>query len=198
MSDTQTEPMQVWADWVCPFCYMNWAAYQQAEAVPQVVWRAYELRPGGVLPPPEVAEMIAQRWPAVQEKGRAFGAEIRSYHFGVDSRPAHRAYKLVRELAPERAAAFGTALYEAYFRDDLDIGDSAVLRTLAERIGLSDARLGERLAVGRGLHAVLADEAEARSLGITSIPALLQPDGTRAQGPRLPDEWAALAGEVAS
>lgn len=181
----------VFSDFVCPFCYMNWESLHRAreQVEVEIEWRAFELRPGGALPPDEVAAMIAERWPTVRERGATFGAEIRSYHFGVDSRPAHRAFKIVRALAPAQAESFGRALYRAYFRDDRDIGDAEVLAALAEGVGVNAEELCARLDAGEALDEVIADEQAAEALGVTSIPTTLFPSGERVQGPQPAEAW---------
>src|SRR5688572_10017149 len=93
----------------------------------EVEWKAFEQRPGGGTPEPEYARLIEERWPRTVEMGRRFGVEMRTHRFGVDTRLAHRAYKIVQRLAPARADAYNKGLYEAHFVEDRDLSAPEVL-----------------------------------------------------------------------
>ena len=62
------------------------------------------------------------------------------------------------------------ALQQAYFTRGLDIGSRPVLAAIAGSIGLNETAAGAYLESQAGTSAVNADLAEARELGISSVP----------------------------
>lgn len=107
----------VYSDYVCPYCYMGYASLQQvaAEQPLDIEWRAYELRAGGEEPPPAYKARIEEHWPQTRRMAEEYGLDLRALRFGIDSRPAHQAYKIVQGLAPEQAAAFHEALFAGHW-----------------------------------------------------------------------------------
>ena len=61
-------------------------------------------------------------------------------------------------------------MYAAHFQQGLALDDHAVLVDLATGVGLSPNRIGEVLASDEFAAEVRADEAEARSIGVTGVP----------------------------
>ena len=68
--------------------------------------------------------------------------------------------------------AMHRAIFEAFFRKGLDIGDADVLADLAGSIGLDPALLKRALQAGTYLGPVLQQEQLARKLGVTGVPAM--------------------------
>ena len=69
-------------------------------------------------------------------------------------------------------AFFGQAM-KAYWEEGADLGDMAVLKSLAKRSALDWAVLKHRLESGHYREQVLAQHRDAVSLGIRGIPAFL-------------------------
>ncbi len=162
-----------------------------------VEWRAFELRPQGGPPmDPAYRKRIEESWPRVQAMGREFGVEMKSHRFGVNTRSAHQAYKIVQRLAPEQADAFNTAIYRAYFEEDQDIGDAEVLVALAESLGIDGAALRERLEAGEALEEVVAEEELAYMSGISGVPAQVFMDKYLVSGVRPPEYIEAVVEQI--
>jgi predicted DsbA family dithiol-disulfide isomerase len=163
----------------------------------EVEWRAFELRPAGA-PPPDARyiEMVKGSWPRVIAMGQQYGIEMKSHRFGIDTRPAHRAFKIVQGLAPVQAEAFHMALFRAYFEEDQNIGDPAVLVSLANALGLDAGAVAQGLATGAALDEVLRDEQEAHESGITGVPAFIFMDKYLLSGVRPPEEMRAIIEQI--
>lgn len=163
----------------------------------EITWRAFELRPAGSPPmDPSYKAMIEANWPRVVAMGREYGIEMRSHRFGVNTRPAHRAFKLVQHLAPEQAPAYNMALFRAYFEADKDIGDVSVLASLADELGVDGTALRERLATDEAEAQVLQEETEAHASGITGVPALVFENKYLLSGVRPPEEIEAAVAQI--
>ncbi len=142
-----------------------------------VEWQPFELHPEI---PPEGRELGS--------RGAAYYANLTSLaqQEGLALRPPTRASNSHRSLeAAEFArdqglfAPFHTALFEAYFGHDRDIGDVDVLADIAEANGLDSAALREALESKR--YAALVDERtdEARHSDITGTPTFVFQSGDR-------------------
>ena len=133
--------------------------------------------------------------PEIPLEGRALGSRSAAYYANLTSlaqqegltlRPPTRASNSHRsleagEFAREHGAfaPFHTALFEAYFGHDRDIGDIDVLADIAEANGLDPAALREALESKR--YAALVDErtGEARHSDITGTPTFVFQSGER-------------------
>ncbi|HJT96856.1 MAG TPA: DsbA family protein, partial [Rhodanobacteraceae bacterium] len=117
--NTSTTPIRidVWSDFVCPFCFIGSLRLDQlAEKRPiDVIWHAFMLRPPGApAMTDEKRAMIAAYEPKVRAQIREeFGLDIERGPVGAQTFAAHHAMKqAVRE---GRGAAFHDAVLRAYW-----------------------------------------------------------------------------------
>lgn len=168
--------IDVWSDYVCPFCYLELPPLQalQAEMGERLLvrWRAFELRPE---PEPTLdpdAPYLHRVWgQSVYPMAAERGMTLRLPPVQPRSRPAHEAAAFAR--AGGAFDAMHLALFRAFFEEGRDIGDVAVLADLAEGVGLPGGELRSALAAGRHREEVLADQGLARRLGLRGVPALV-------------------------
>ncbi len=85
--------------------------------------------------------------------------------------PSLEATEFAREVGMDQA--FFDQTMKAYWEEGLNLGDMAVLESLASRSGLDWTVLQPRLESGHYREQVLAQHREAISLGIRGIPAFL-------------------------
>lgn len=161
-----------------------------------IEWKAFELRPGGSRPDPQYAQMIQSRWPQTIEMGRQYGVEMKTHSFGIDTRPAHRALKIVQQLAPEQTEAFNVAIFEAYFQEDHNIGEVEVLVGLANELGVDGERLRQRMMTEEALQEVLADEEFAFENGIGGVPAFIFMDKYLMTGVCKPEQIVTIVEQI--
>ena len=173
--------VEIWSDVVCPWCYVGArrfsAALDRFDGDVDVSYRAFELDP--TVPPGgmDLAEYLARKFgsPAALDgvRGRLarVGAEV-----GIDFRwdgqrrvntfDAHRLAVWADEAGgPGVRAALEQRLFRAYFTDNDDVSDHAVLSGLAADVDLDHAAAAEALATGAGADRVRAEEARATELG---------------------------------
>ncbi len=180
--------IDVWADVVCPFCYLGsrqldlaLAAFEHREEV--VVRRhAYELNPRSPARfDKSLDELVADRYDMPVERARQFHArlEARAEELGMtwsfkDAKPANTfdAHRLIALAATQGLAGeISERLFRAYFSEGLLPSDRAQLSALAAEVGVGDADL--LWATNAFACDVGADESSADQLGITGVPALL-------------------------
>jgi len=172
----QPVQIEVWSDYVCPFCYMVEPVLEQLRQeygdTVQVHWRAFELRPEPTPTLEPAGEYLRNTWerivyPMAAERGMT----LRLPPVQPRSRKAFEAAEFAREAG--QFDAFHRALFQAFFQEGRDIGDLAVLSALAASVGLDAEELGRALAEGRYTERVLRDQELARTLSLTGVPAML-------------------------
>ncbi|MFC6904749.1 DsbA family oxidoreductase [Halalkalicoccus tibetensis] len=203
MSETTSreERLTVYADYVCPFCYLGRQSLEQyresRENRVEIDWQPFDLRsdkrgPDGEIdhsvPDGKDEEYFEQARENVRRLQEEYGVEMaQEIATEVDSLPAQAASLYVKEAHPDRWEAFDGAIYAALWKEGRDIGDRDVLSELAEEVGLDpeavldaidDEDLRERLD-GRF--------AEARERGVTGVPTFAY-EGYAARGAVPPEQ----------
>ncbi len=175
---SQEFTIDVWSDFVCPWCYLGATTLQQLEESHQVKvrWHSFELRPEGSPPIPEwYMEKIKQMRPQFKAIAKErYDIDIQQGQFGINSRPALIGMKYAEQQG--KGDAYHQRVFEAYFQDALNIEDINVLRKIVTDIGL-DADLFEQALRDPKLDAqVSADVKTASDYGITGVPAMVLVD----------------------
>ena len=179
--------VEIWSDVACPWCYIGkrrfekaLARFEHADDV-EVVWRSFELDPGA--PPVRTeshAEHLARKYGVSPAQVEAMDARLigearkegLEFHLaeskGGNTFDAHRLIHFAAESG--RAGEMKERLMRAYFTDGVAIGERAELVRLAVEAGLDEAEVKATLSSDRLADEVRADEARARSFGISGVP----------------------------
>lgn len=177
--------VDVYADPVCPWCYLGKGRLERALAgrPAEWHWRPFLLNPdvpaGGIdrqlylnarFGSSERARQIDRAVEdAAARDGIALALErIRRVPSTVD---AHRLIRLAARHG--RADTVMARLFAAYFSEGLEIDDHAVLAAIAANAGLDPAEVHAHLASTDDRGAVLAAAAQARRAGIQAIPCFV-------------------------
>lgn len=138
----------------------------------EVVWRAFELRPEPVPALDPKGEYLTRVWrDSVYPLSERLGVTMRLPPLQPRSRRAHEAAHWARTLA--RFDEYNAMIFRAFFERGEDIGDVEVLVRLADELKL-DGRLLRAALEGREYeNSVLADEREAKMLGVSGVPAFV-------------------------
>ena len=177
--------IDVYADVVCPWCYIGERRLERALAERPGLWverrwRPFQLQPampaGGV----PWAEFARRKFGGVERAGAAFaqvvaaGAEdgIRFAFDHVASAPntvdAHRL--ILWAGGHGRQWETAEALFAAYFEGGRDLNNLDHLVAVAESAGLDPAAARAHLASDEGRADVAASQEEATQLGISGVP----------------------------
>ena len=186
----RTVHVEIWSDIACPWCYIGkrrfataLAAFGHREHV-EVTWRSYELSPGTPVGPgtPEIDMLARLKGIPHEDVERMFAhvtevaaGEGLAYDFpralAVNTFAAHRLVHLARTTGGSALAERTLdALFSAHFEHGADLGDDEELVRIVSGAGLDAAAARAALADGTGTEAVRADEAQARTLGVTGVP----------------------------
>ena len=168
--------VQVWSDFVCPFCMI--AEQPLLDAVRafglpvDIEWMPFELRP---YPTPTLRpedSYLQTVWPqSVYPVAERFGVELRLP--SVSPQPytalAWQGYQFARTTG--RGHVYNDLVLRAFFQEDQDIGRIDVLTKIAQRAGLDPADFDAALRDGRYREAHERALAMARAQGVNSVPA---------------------------
>jgi predicted DsbA family dithiol-disulfide isomerase len=195
VSDPPDGTIAVYADYVCPFCFLGRESLRRYAASrtdpPTVAWRPFDLRadrrgPDGGLRPSgdgtddayydRVRENVARL-------AERYGVEMaREVATGIDSLPAQRlSYRLAREHPYETWLAFDEAVYEALWLADEPIDEPDLLVELAVDAGVDATDARSTLDDDDALAALQAAFEDARRAGVTGVPTFVA-GGERARG----------------
>jgi predicted DsbA family dithiol-disulfide isomerase len=182
--------LELWSDVVCPWCYVGRSRLARAieasaarEAV-QLTHRAFQLDPRAPrdrtrsrremlmakyrLSEPEVVAMDARMAATAAAEGLAY--QVTDGRTG-NTFDAHRLLHLA--AAHDRGGALLDRMYVAYFAEGRSLFDHGSLAGLAGEAGLEAADVRAVLDSDAYAPEVEADQAHARTLGLSGVPFLL-------------------------
>ncbi|MXR52456.1 thioredoxin domain-containing protein [Halovenus sp. WSH3] len=159
MSQQATDAVVVYADYVCPFCYLGYESldqYQdQREQPVPTDWHPFDLRsrqrrPDGTIDHSvdngKDEEYYEQAKQNVERLADEYGVEMdEPLKKNVDSYDAQRVAYRVREEHPEQFEQFHRSVFDALWEDDRDIGRQDVLEDLAEAADVPPEVVSETL-----------------------------------------------------
>jgi predicted DsbA family dithiol-disulfide isomerase len=178
--------VDIWSDIVCPWCYIGKRRFEvglgefdHRDEV-EVVYHAFELDPSiAAGPGTPILELLAAKYGMSPQQAAQAEESIaaKAADDGLTFNPnrvmgnTFDAHRLVR-LGQDRGAQGPVLqrLYEAYFGEGRPVFGVPELTELAQEAGLDPARAREMLSGDDYAADVRADEAQARSLGISGVP----------------------------
>jgi predicted DsbA family dithiol-disulfide isomerase len=172
-----TPTMDVYFDYVCPFCLLAEDTITEVadEHGVDVEWHPYELRPSpNPTLRPEDAYLPAIWKRAVYPMAREKGIEITLPSASPQpySHTAFEGFQYAREHG--LGQTYNDRVLRAFFQQDLNIGQVDVLVDLAVELGMDGADFREALTSRRYADAHQRAFAHARDdLGITAVPTVL-------------------------
>jgi predicted DsbA family dithiol-disulfide isomerase len=179
--------IEIWSDVVCPWCYIGkrhleaaLSTFEHRDDV-EVVYRSFELDPSAPEVPVETTvESLARKFGTdvagarelmARADGVAASVGLEFHHADAPHARTVTAHRLLHLAAAEgRQAELKEALLAAYFSRGENVGDHAVLRSVAVGAGLDPARVDEVLTSDEYADAVRADIDQARAYGATGVP----------------------------
>ncbi|WP_371396008.1 DsbA family protein [Fretibacter rubidus] len=177
------------SDIVCPWCWVGLRYFLQAkDYMPFAItlnWHPYMLDPhvpqGGV---PYSDYMKAKFGDGPSDKFKAMRAHLEEIgpQLGIDfqfssipMRPnTLNAHRVIRWASGQGLGTeMAEALFKAFFTDQRDVGDTAVLADLAGNVGLDKTLTAELLSTERDKAEVSADITHFQTLGISGVPTFI-------------------------
>ncbi|MEU5563075.1 DsbA family oxidoreductase [Micromonospora musae] len=201
--------IEIYADVVCPWCYIGKRRLEEAlasyDGEVTVRYRPFQLDPSPVSEPVPVVEALGARFggPAnarqmvARVTEAAAGAGLRLDYdraIAANTFDAHRLVAYATERG--RSGEMVEALYQAHFVGGIDIGSREALAGLAEQVGLDAADARRFLDSDEGTKEVAAELAKAHDLGISSVPMFVLAGKYGISGAQEPQTLLAALAEV--
>jgi len=213
---TDTAPViqiDIVSDVMCPWCIVGFRQLEQALAQTgvgaRVRWHPFELNPAM---PPEgqnLSEHIAEKYGSSAEQSAQTRAHLTAlgkslgiaFAFNPDSRivntfKAHQLLDYALSQGLQHPLKMG--LFEAYFTQQKDVSDTAVLLDLAETVGLERAAAAQVLESGQLSESVREKQQFWTSHGISGVPSMVFGGKYLVTGAQGAENYAELLKKVAT
>lgn len=209
--DTPLVSLDVISDPICPWCYIGKARLYAALAAHgsnpfDIFWRPFQLNPE--MPPGGMDRKTYLEAKFGAERAVAFYAQIaeaaadsglRVDFDCIDRTPntidAHRLIRWARAHGAQDQMT--DALFEAYFRDGLDLSDREVLAGTAAAAGMDADSVRARLQSDEDVDAVRAEDTQARDMGVNGVPCFIVGGTYVVNGAQPPELWTRVLEDIA-
>ena len=168
----------MFSDFVCPFCYIGFETVRklQPEFGFELEWKGFQIHPewpAEGMPASEYRrgmdpESRRMMWARIAGLGQTVGLEMRSPEILANSRLALEATQFALESG--HAEAFEQRVYEAYFKQGLNISKPQVLGEIVEALGLDSSELMAALESNRYSARLKTNAERAHELGVDGVP----------------------------
>ncbi|WP_226659676.1 DsbA family oxidoreductase [Pseudalkalibacillus hwajinpoensis] len=179
--------IEVWSDFVCPFCYIGKRRLEHALSTfphrdqVDVIFKSFELDPNAKESNGEsMAELLAAKYQVSLEQAQGMCENMRqqaagenlTYDFDkmipTNSFDAHRLVHYAKEYG--KGNEMSERLFYAFFTESKNIGDHETLALLGEDLGLKAIDIRQFLRTDEFTSQVRQDEAMGSQLGIQGVP----------------------------
>lgn len=180
--------IEVWADVVCPWCYIGKRRLQAAltergiaDEV-DIVHRAFQLDPTASTTTEPTVDHLAAKYGVSREQALDMMSDVTEvaategldYHLDRtmtgNTRDAHRLALWAQEQDPRVAQRLLEAMYSAYFEQGRGVFTTDDLVSLAAEVGLDANAARDMLAGTAYLDQVVQDQVLARTFGANGVP----------------------------
>jgi len=180
--------IDIFSDTICPWCLIGKRRLEKALAErpglePSIHWRAFQLNPMMPKAGMERQSYLSMKFGGAQNAGivydrirRAGAEEGVDFAFDAIVRTPNTvdSHRLIRWAAgQDRESETVEALFQAYFFRGEDIGAMAVLVAAAEAAGLDPAEARAFLESSALEAEIVAEDRQARGLGIDGVPCFI-------------------------
>ena len=180
--------IEVWADVVCPWCYIGKRRLQSALAERgiaddvEIIHRAFQLDPTASTTTAPTIDHLAAKYGVSRDEALAMMSNVTEvaagegleYHLDRtmtgNTRNAHRLVLWAQDQDPVAAQRLLEAMYSAYFEQGRGVFSTDDLVALAGESGLEADAAREMLAGSAYLDQVVEDQVLARTFGANGVP----------------------------
>ncbi len=194
--------IEIWSDVICPFCYIGKAnleeALAQTGAEAEITHRAFRLSPDEPIVP--VDQMLARKYgmTLAQVASNQANVEATAARAGLefhltntlsgDTTDAHRLIALAARQGKQGEVL--SRLYHAYFTENLNIFDRAVLHQLGAELGLAAADIEAAFASSEIDMQIALDQRQAQAIGVRGVPFVVIDGKFAVSGAQPPEAFA--------
>ena len=179
--------VEIWSDFVCPFCYMGKKRFELAlkkfkhKDKVEIIYRSYELNPNiEKVGNPNQVDSLMQKYGMEKEEVMSMlndivmqGSELGlEYNFeksiATNTMDAHRLFHYAKTKGD--VAPLINMLFKSHFTDGLNISDHKVLTNITQELGYNQEEVMQVLESDKYKEDVLEDELRARLVGVRGVP----------------------------
>lgn len=204
--------LDIFSDPVCPWCmigkaYLDRALEKVGDHPFRIEWHPFMLNPDLPTEGVDRRDFLEARFGGQMEAAKAYtrvmeAATFAGVEFNLEKMRVQpntlNAHRLIHWAGLEGCqTAVVSALFKAYFRDGLDIGNSEVLADLAAAAGMDRAATLRLLASDADREDIFSRAMDARRKGVQSVPSFLIAREYVVTGAQPVETWISIAEEIA-
>lgn len=179
--------VEIWLDFVCPFCYLGKAKFEKAlekfsgkENV-DIIYKSFELDPNASkMYNGTMSELISKKYgitiKEAQENNERLTAQAKEVGLvfnlekaiPVNTFYAHRLLQSAKEIGKDSDIV--NLIFKAYFTDAKNIADIDTLAQISKEAGLKEEAVRVILNSDKYTDKVRKDEKQSQDIGITGVP----------------------------
>lgn len=179
--------LQIWSDYACPYCYIGKRHLQQALAEfehaddVEVIFRTFELDPTAAR---QAVHTTQQRLELKYRKSPEATQDMINHIIAAGNRAGlemkYRTARYTNTFDAHRLTRYAQTkglgleiterLFHAYFSENLELADHAVLLKIATGLGLDHGETQAMLKSDEFAATARAEEAQAMQLGVNAVP----------------------------
>jgi len=171
------QPLRIFFDFSCPYCYLAWGYFKKIRERAELNddWVSWEIHPEVPKEGSNIQDILqgvdlAERRRKLNALGEPVGLTPGEKDFVPNTRWVLSAVEVAREN--KKLHAWIDAVYYASFVDKKNIGDMAVILTIATQVGLDEAVLRQSLESGCYESVLLEHERECSEKKIEWVPTV--------------------------
>ena len=204
--------IDIFSDPICPWCFIGKRRLERALRSrpglrPTVAWRAFQLNPAMPKDGMDRQHYLSAKFGSAAEAQRLYGhiaqvgltedIEFRFDRIAVtpNTVDAHRLIRLAGDN--DQASEMAEALFHAYFLEGRNIGDRAMLTSIAAEVGLDRQTAESYLASGEDADAIRGEDLHGRQLGIEGVPYFIVDGRYALSGAQEPEAFFSIFDMVA-
>ncbi|OSP55476.1 DsbA family oxidoreductase [Pseudoruegeria sp. SK021] len=203
--------LDIFSDPICPWCYigktnLDRALAQQTDQPFEIEWHPFQLNPDMPREGMDRRDYLETKFGGKQNAVRVYAQIAEAAEainlpidFGAIKRTPNtlNAHRLIHWSYIEQCQdTVVDALFEAYFQQGLDIGDTDILADIADTAGIDAAAVRRLLATDEDIDEVLKRDAHAREMGINSVPTFIVDRQHAVPGAQPTDLWRQVMAQV--
>ncbi|TLP64285.1 DsbA family oxidoreductase [Parasedimentitalea maritima] len=206
-----TVKLDILSDPICPWCYIGKAHLDKALAqMPNhpfaIEWHPFQLNPDMPAKGMDRREYLETKFGGQDGAVKAYAPVVEhaqqaglTINFEAMKRTPNTldAHRLIHWAGIEdKQTQAVDALFQAYFVDARDIGDSEVLGDIADSIGMDAAIVQKLLSTDNDIDDIKARDAHSREMGVSSVPTFIVDNKHAVPGAQPPELWLKVIAEI--
>ncbi|KAE9628489.1 DsbA family oxidoreductase [Parasedimentitalea maritima] len=206
-----TVKLDILSDPICPWCYIGKAHLDKALArIPNhpfvIEWHPFQLNPDMPAKGMDRREYLETKFGGQDGAVKAYAPVVEhaqqaglTINFEAMKRTPNTldAHRLIHWAGIEdKQTQAVDALFQAYFVDARDIGDSEVLGDIADSIGMDAAVVQKLLSTDNDIDDIKARDAHSREMGVSSVPTFIVDNKHAVPGAQPPELWLKVIAEI--